>query len=155
MKVFYINLDRRPERRIHLEEELSRAGIHDEEKERIPAVDGRTLDLNCPQIRSLFSAQVLKEAQEEGFDHEVTLTEILGRTLDKLSSRDLLDAWIAYELEAEIGHLRAKLGAIDMLRRLKEAKKTVVLTSDMYLERDHLERILGSAGRGGKRQHDG
>jgi len=66
MKVFYINLDRRPERRIHIEEELSRAGIHDEEKERIPAVDGRTLDLNCPQIRSLFSAQVLKEAQEEG-----------------------------------------------------------------------------------------
>jgi GR25 family glycosyltransferase involved in LPS biosynthesis len=66
MKVLYINLDRRPERRIHIEKELSRAGIEDENKERIRAVDGRTLDLNCPRIRSLFSVQVLKEAEEEG-----------------------------------------------------------------------------------------
>jgi GR25 family glycosyltransferase involved in LPS biosynthesis len=66
MNVFYINLDRRPERRQHMESQLSRAGITEDKIERVTAVDGATLNLHSSQLRSLFSAQVLKEAQEEG-----------------------------------------------------------------------------------------
>jgi GR25 family glycosyltransferase involved in LPS biosynthesis len=65
MNVFYINLDRRPERRQHMESQLSRAGITKDKIERITAVDGATLDLHSSQLKSLFSSQVLKEAQEE------------------------------------------------------------------------------------------
>uniref|UniRef100_A0A6C0K372 Glycosyl transferase family 25 domain-containing protein n=1 Tax=viral metagenome TaxID=1070528 RepID=A0A6C0K372_9ZZZZ len=66
MNVFYINLDRRPERRQHMEEQLSRAGITKDKIKRVTAVDGATLNLHSSPLRSLFSSQVLKEAQEEG-----------------------------------------------------------------------------------------
>lgn len=63
MRVIYINLDRRPERRAHMEQQLSQAGITN--VKRIPAVDGATLDLHSPFLQSLFTATVLKEARED------------------------------------------------------------------------------------------
>ena len=43
-RIFYINLERRPDRRGHIERQLAAAGLADR-AERVPAVDGRALDL--------------------------------------------------------------------------------------------------------------
>jgi GR25 family glycosyltransferase involved in LPS biosynthesis len=58
-KVFYINLDRRPEKNVHIQKELSKIGWNGP-VERISAVDGRQLEEKT--IKKYFTQQAIEQA---------------------------------------------------------------------------------------------
>jgi GR25 family glycosyltransferase involved in LPS biosynthesis len=64
-KIFYINLDRRPERNVHIQKELSKIGWKGP-IERISAVDGRNLDEKT--IKQYFTEQAIEQSKSK-YDH--------------------------------------------------------------------------------------
>jgi GR25 family glycosyltransferase involved in LPS biosynthesis len=73
-KILYINLDRRPDRKKHIEKQLSKINWTGK-VERISAVDGRDLDLST--LTSLFTQKALNEAsttEKVNFKHGFYMT---------------------------------------------------------------------------------
>jgi HAD superfamily hydrolase (TIGR01549 family) len=77
-------------------------------------------------------------------DYEAVASEILGRTVMQIAgaqSEELAKAILAFEVEEELRVLSLNAGASDLLRKIKEKSKTIVVTSDMYLSTAHIDRV--------------
>lgn len=81
---FYINLDRRIDRRLETESELSRIGV---EAERFAAIERDPGGLGCTQSH----IEVLKLARERGYESVMVLEDDFSFRVDQLGFQDALN----------------------------------------------------------------
>ena len=96
--------------------------------------------------------QLRKESEyvcylRNGFRGDPKLTEIY-RVLAELANipMETANELLEFEVETEIALLRPRREVIELAGMVKAAGKRIILTSDTYLDRDFLERILSANG---------
>lgn len=70
-KIYYINLDRREDRRVEIEEELNLLGVPESQWERFPAITHRCVTTGCSKSH----LAVLKLARERGHENVLILED--------------------------------------------------------------------------------
>lgn len=97
-------------------------------------------------VRNESEARLRAEAVQRGFDPECQISDILRETLRTLCGPDVAAEetgnLVRYEIEVERRHLRVAPGAKELLADLKASGKRVVLATDTYLEKQHIENLF-------------
>jgi FMN phosphatase YigB (HAD superfamily) len=101
-------------------------------------------------IRNESEVRLRAEALRRGFDPECKLSAILRETLHSLCGPEVAAEetknLVRYEIEVERQHLRVVPGAKELLADLKASGKKIILTTDTYLENQHIEDIFADVG---------
>ncbi len=101
-------------------------------------------NISFAKIRSLSEAHARKE--NRGFE-DVTLSEIYGCMKERFSiGEDTIDRLYQTEKEYEVRFSKVRKTGKELYEFAHDAGKRIVLTSDMYLETDTVEKILEKNG---------
>lgn len=88
-----------------------------------------------------------REVREESSEEEITLDQIYRRLSKSLElNQGEADELARYEVEAELELCHPNAQVVHAFKSLLAARKTVVITSNMYFPLDTIERILNNAG---------
>lgn len=100
-------------------------------------------------VRAEVEKDLRNRAFSRGLDFECNYEEIVQNMVERIwgdNNAQVVD-WISdLELEIENKCLFVKKGMLELLRKLYEARKTVIIASDMYLTRRHINSLLEKKG---------
>jgi predicted HAD superfamily hydrolase/glycosyltransferase involved in cell wall biosynthesis len=111
-----------------------------------------TYDLNLShsdllELRSAVERQLRQQASSAGKDYECRYSDIVREMVMRILGRydeDLFSQIIEKEIEVENEVLYVKEGIVELIERLKSNGKRVIAISDMYLDKEHIHKIMKS-----------
>lgn len=101
-------------------------------------------------VRNEAETRLRRRAQRSRADSECKLSDIIHEALKSLLGTKVADeateALVCYELEVECHHLRLAPDVRELLQTIRSRGKRVIVASDTYLEKRHLDRIFAHLG---------